>query len=430
MASDPQVPIHPDEVPAVFSTLAVARIASDAGLSLGTGSQLRAVRERLANGVRASVREYAVAARRMSPNAVRREIEDLARAADTRDYEKVLRLWEQLSVDARHLLQRRADNALNMWELRAQGRQRFAAKTGTLLREPPPLIVTLPTADDLRDPGRRAAACDAIFRLAVTGRGCDWEWSDHESHASDQDSFDGLTRSDDRPDCIADKPDIPDDPRCHKPRRLRLNAPEPSRKEPRRAAERELCRSLEMDCYVVTGRMPPRTARHEFAGPIDRFIAECLRRAGAPASEKDHDRRGLVVQLRNDSAPVRKRAALTREWRCLLGPWCEKYALVDEVRRLLELGEATILRIPIGADEPKLPLESAVLNFEEQGTICFWRPPFGYRTITVERPLRQLLMDLAERLNALNAQERRVRERRAAASKTRRSAGRAQNGRP
>jgi hypothetical protein len=114
----------------------------------------------------------------------------------------------------------------------------------------------------------------------------------------------------------------------------------------------------------------------------------------------------------------------------LLAPWRGEYDLIDEVRRLLELGEATVLRVPLGTDAGHMPLEPAIIECEYESKLCFFRPPFGHRTITVEPTLRKEIMEVAEHLNALNAQERRVRERRAAASKTRRSAGRAQNGRP
>ena len=145
-----------------------------------------------------------------------------------------------------------------------------------------------------------------------------------------------------------------------------------------------------------------------------------------PASETDHDRWGLVVQLRNDSAPARKRGALAQRWRQLLEPWRLKHDLIDEVRRLVELGEATVLRAPVGTDAGHVPLEPAIIEFEDEGKLCFFRPPFGHQTIQVEPSLRKEIMEVAERLNAINAQEQRVRERRVA-SKRRRSASRAQD---
>jgi hypothetical protein len=390
--------IRLEKISTVFSDSAVARIAADAGLSLGAGTRLEAARKTLASGVRASIRAYLIARRRQTPNTVHREVEDLARAAECGDCERLIDLLNNLSDEARHLLERRAANTLHMSELRAYGRQRLLRKTGFLLRERR-LIVTLPTTDDLRDPGRRKAACEAVFRVAATGRGRDWEWSEHE-------------------------PDIPSDGRRHDQKRLRLNAPKASKTEPRREAELQLLQHLQTDCYTATGRMPPTAGRHALPGPVDRFIAECFLRAGVPASEKDHDRRGLVVQRRNDGAPLRRRAALRDKWRELLEPWCLRYDIIDEVRRLLELGEARVLRHPAGTDDRVIPSEPAVIEFAEAGTVCFWRPPFGYRTIAFQGCLREEIMDLAGRLDTLNTSERRACVRRAAASRKRRTTSR------
>ena len=122
-----------------------------------------------------------------------------------------------------------------------------------------------------------------------------------------------------------------------------------------------------------------------------------------PASETDHDRWGLVVQLRNDSARVRKRDALEQRLRQLLEPWRLECDLIDEVRRLVELGEATVLRVPPGADPGHVPLGPAIIEFEDEGKLCFFCPPFGRQLITVEPSLRKEIMEVAERLNALNA---------------------------
>jgi hypothetical protein len=390
--------IRLEKISTVFSDSTVARIAADAGLSLGTGARLEAARKTLASGVRASIRAYLIARRRQTPNTVHREIEDLARAAERGDGERLIDLQNNLSDEARRLLERRATNTLHMSELRAYGRQRLLRKTGLLLGERR-LIVTLPTTEDLRDPERQKAACKAVFSLAVTGRGRDWEWSERE-------------------------PDIPNDGRRHDQKRLRLNAPKPSKTEPRREAELQLLQHLQTDCYTATRRMPPTAARHALPGPVDRFIAECFLRAGVPASEKDHDRRGLVVQRRNDGAPLRRRAALSDQWRELLEPWCLRYHIVDEVRRLLELGEAKVHRFPVGTDDVVVPPEPAVIEFAEAGTVCFWRPPFGYRTIAFQGCLREEIMDLAKRLDALNTAERRASVRRAAASRKRRTTSR------
>jgi hypothetical protein len=173
------------EIPVVFSYQAIAFIA--ASLSMGVGAQFQAsCNRRLGESIRASVRGYVAARRRLTPNTVRREIKAIARAAasgdyesSSGDYESLSQLWNVLSADARHLLQRRADAARNTEEACKEARLEFEAIRGKLLRphrDSERHTVAMPTADDLRDPDRQATACDAIFRLAVTGRGCDWEW--------------------------------------------------------------------------------------------------------------------------------------------------------------------------------------------------------------------------------------------------------------
>ncbi|HEX3403506.1 MAG TPA: hypothetical protein VHT74_24575, partial [Acetobacteraceae bacterium] len=215
----------------------------------------------------------------------------------------------------------------------------------------------------------------------------------------------------------------------HDPKRLRLHAPGASRKEPRREAEENLLRGFLLATYVATGRIPPMTARHGLPGPVLRFAAECLRLARVRASDTDHDLRGLAVQLHNNIAPLRKRAALTRQWRRRLGPLRSRCDLIDEVRRLLEIGEAKVLRVPIGVDEGRAPQGPAIIEFEETGTLCFWRPPLR-RTVAIKPFARRRIMQIAEGLDTLNASERRARERREAKSKKCRAARRTENDPP
>ena len=143
-----------------------------------------------------------------------------------------------------------------------------------------------------------------------------------------------------------------------------------------------------------------------------------------PASDTDHDLHGLVVQLHNDLAPLRRRAPLTRQLRRILGPIRSRCHIVDEVRRRLELGEAGVLRVPAGTDDGCVPRGPAIIEFEDAGTLCFWCPPIGHRTIAIKPFARSRIMELAEGLDALNATARRARERREAASKRRRAAAR------
>jgi hypothetical protein len=185
---------------------------------------------------------------------------------------------------------------------------------------------------------------------------------------------------------------------------LRVNAPKASRAEPRREPERIFFNRLRVVYYDVTGRMPPLTARHGLAGPFARLVAECFGLARVPMkSDCDHDRQGLAVQLINDLAPRIRKSHATRQLRRILTPLRDKCDLVNECRRLLELGEADVLRIPAGVDDGELPKRPAIIGFEGLGKICFWRPPFGYRTIAIKPYPRNRIMRLAERLGALNA---------------------------
>jgi hypothetical protein len=374
-----QEPIRLDEISTVFSDEVIARIAAHAGLPLGTGSQQAALK-RLADGIRAWLCNFAVDARRSTPNMIHREIKALARATETKNYKRLASLVTDLSDDARRLLETRAETTRQMSQIRIERWNELDALRGPLqIRCPADHPVCMPTAADFRDPERQASAADDLFRLAVVGRGRDWPESDDEDsvvvpqgHGAD-------------------------------PKRLRLHAPKASRREPRREAEGNLFRGLLLAIYVATGLMPPMTARHGFPGPVLRFAAECLRLARVRASDTDHDLRGLAVQLHNNTAPLRRRATLTRQWRRRLGPLRRGYDLVDEIRRLLEIGKAEVLRVPSCTDEERVPRGPAIIEFEDAGTLCFWRPPLGHRTIAVKPVTRRRIMQVAEGFASLNA---------------------------
>jgi hypothetical protein len=384
--------IRLDAIPEVFSVGAVSRITTNEGLSLDAAPDRQAALMPLANDVRASVRAYVLAKPRPTTNMVRGEIEDLALAAASRDYETLLPMWANLSDNARHLLKIRAHDTLHMVEARARARQHVLLRTGRLSREPDGLILTLPTVADLRDPERQTWACDMIFRLCAVGRGEGHGYSNSESHAVDNHHHDSTA--------------------------LRFHAPGPTKKEPSREPERELFQSLEIDCYTATGRMPPKSGRHAMAGPIDRYIAQVFRLARVPVSDDDDDRCGLVVRLRNEIGPLREKAKMSQRLRHLLDLWRQEDDLVDEVRSSLARGAAEAVRVPAGSDQSDIPRTPAFIEFEETGTICFWHPSFGHRTIAIEPVLRREIMRCAQRLTALNARERHMLELR----KSRRSA--------
>jgi hypothetical protein len=383
-------PIRLDEISTVFSDEAIARIATHAGLPLGTGSQQTAPK-RLADVVRARLYNFAVEVRRPTPNTIHREIEALARAAEAKNYERLASLVADLSDAARRSLETRAETARQMSQVRIEAWKDLSALRGSLrIRCPVDRSVDMPAAADFLDPERRESAADNLFRLAVVGRGRDWPESDGEYPA-------------DVPGSEADGKHSHSVEPYHDPKRLRLHAPGASRREPRREAERNLLRGVLLTTYVATGRMPPLTARHGFPGPFLRFAAECFRLARVRASDTDHDLRGLAVQLHNDIAPLRRRATLTRLWRRALGPLRRRYYLIDEVRRRLELGEAGVLRVPGGADGGSLPKRPAIIEFADSGTLCFWCPPIGHRTVAIKPFARRRIMQLAESVDALNA---------------------------
>jgi hypothetical protein len=151
-------------------------------------------------------------------------------------------------------------------------------------------------------------------------------------------------------------------------------------------------------------------------------------------SEDDHDCRGLAVALINDLAPKLRRIEITRWLRRILAPLAAHYPIVHELRRLLELGEAVALRVPAGADQGKAVGTPAIIEFQEVGTLCFYRPlpvdrlPPDWQTIRIKHAPRARIMALAEVLADMNAADRRARERQLAKARKRRAARREDDG--
>jgi hypothetical protein len=222
------------------------------------------------------------------------------------------------------------------------------------------------------------------------------------------------------------------------PEGLRVHAPAPTRAEPRREAERDLVVRLIVAWSVATGRKVTTTGRHNYhyrERSVVIFVAELLGLARVPVpanheGEHDHDRHGLAVQIMNGLAAVRGRRLTEDALRQELQQLGVEYDLVDEARRHLELGNARVLRVPIGAEPDLDPREPAIIEFDDVGTICFYCPPFGWRTLAVEPFARDRIMRLAEQLAEQNsrAQHQRQRRRQArerrAANKPRRPRGR------
>jgi hypothetical protein len=352
--------IRIDEIADVFSDAAIARVARRARLPGDPDLK------RLGAGIRASVGEYAKQSRQASRNTVHREIDALARAAARPDYEALAQAYDGMSDAARGLLEERSQR---IQQRAATDDERHSWK--------------LPEAPALRDPRRRQAASEAIYCLAVTGG----RLAKGRKRPGGKQSLEWLRR---------------------------LHAPEKSRSEPRRQAERTFLMWLRVNYAIATGRMPPNSARRDMGGPFARLFAECLRMVRAPATSEDPDRTGLAVQLINDFGQACRIAKLEADLRQILNPLRRIHPAASELCRLIENGRAVIRRIPLGADENPVPDVPALIEFEETGNLCFYVSQSQWRTIRVKPAPRARIMRLAEGLSAAAAPERRARQRRAA----------------
>jgi hypothetical protein len=325
----------------------IARTFSDAAVAkLARRAGLRRANfKELAAGIRASVEQYAKEVRLATPNTVHREIEGLVQAAARRDYPKLRENYANLSNDARQPLEDRV--------------QRIRDRAPT---EDQKLYWALPELAELDDPCCQSAAAEAILRIATIG------WSK-----------DGWI----------------------------LYAPEPSKSEPRREAERTFVRWLQVAYSRATGRMPPNTGQHYRPGPFPRMVAECLRLARAPSSDPDDDRAGLAVQLINDLDRERRYANNVWDLRCILGPLRREYPVIDCIVGLVEDGQADVRRIPRWAGADQVVGPPSLIEFEETGTICFYLRPEDHRTLAIEPFARARIMDIANSLKALATPRRR-----------------------
>jgi hypothetical protein len=352
MASQSKNPISADEVLQVFSDRAVARLATKVGLPKGTDTQ------RLAKGIRASAQQYALDADRPTPNMMRREIDMLQRAADGRKYEKVARLRAELSGPTRELLERRAAN------IRSRSSSQDE-QTAWSIQKP----------EQLHDCASRNDACDMVYSLAVTGG---YPVKGRRRPTGKQ----------------------------YAKLQVRLYAPEPSRAEPRREAERTFVMWLRAGYCDATDRMPPNTAHHYRPGPFARMIGECLRLARVPTTNTDDDRVGLAVQLINDFDRERRLDELIRKWRRILDPLWHDDAAMTQVPRLIEAGKAVVRRISRGADDGAIADQPSLIEFEETGTLCFYLSPKERRTLSIKPFPRARIMQIAEALFAATSKKR------------------------
>ena len=338
-------PVIADDVLAAFSDRAIDGFIFNFGLPAGTD------RSRLRAGICAAVARYIAASQEPTSNTVRNEIVALHRAISKRHYTATSCAWGARSAPVRRLFEDRAS-----W-IRSSERNR---KRDTGRR-----WWTVPTPEALLSGEHRAQACRTIHSLSVIGA-----YRKQRKTQGGKPSFEVVTI---------------------------LNAPAPSRAEPRRAAERIFLVWLRVAYAEATGLMPPKYVHHDRPGPFAKMVAECLRLAGAPSHEPDDDRRGLSVQLINDIEKVRKRSELVAMWRRLIRPIRHHQVVVDVSQRI-EDGKAAIRRVPAGAGEDQTFSGPALIEFEGPGTLCFLLRANHWRTLKLPPDQRAEIMQLASRL--------------------------------
>src|SRR5689334_18548700 len=180
---------------------------------------------RFGESVRWAVQNYVARTAEPSPNAVRREIAALHRAAERGEYERLAGLIEQLTPVARRILEERQAILQDRQALLADRRGRFARLAVPDWR--------IPVAAELRDPATCAGAAEGFEALLAFGT---------------------MREARERP---SGKPTISLAPL--------LYAPRPSRAEPRTRAERELIMWLQVAVAEI-GAQVTLTARAGDAG--------------------------------------------------------------------------------------------------------------------------------------------------------------------
>jgi hypothetical protein len=344
--------IQGSEVPAVFSDRVIDKMFLRVGLPSETD------RLRLGAGIRIAVMRYIETANEPTFNEVRAEIEALHRAISKHQYENASIAWAALSKAAKKLL---ADRAAWLHS----NKKAICSSPGSSWALPAPFW-TLPTPEQFLSPAHQETACSTVHYLCLISERREWRTSQSG----------GLTSE---------------------VRRLFL-APTPSKAEPRRHAERQLLIWLRVAFAEATGQMPPRTARHDRAGPFARMVGECLRLARAPSTDLDDDREGLAVQLINDLDRKRRLDELIGKLRRILGPLRREDAAITQIARLIEQGEAIVRRIPRGAEDGAIPDQPSLIEFEEGGRLCFYLSPMEWRTLSIKPFPRASIMKVAEAL--------------------------------
>jgi hypothetical protein len=240
-----QIAIAADDVLRVFGDECIEQLAKIGHLPAD------ADRYRFAAGVREAARIYACDAGRVTPGTVRDEIAVLYKASERRQYDRVASLLGGLSPQARAYLTMRLD---------LPGPRRAELK--------------LPPIEALRDPAKRAEACEMIKRLC---------------HIGGQ-FVEGRKRS-------TGKRSITWQPT--------LFAPVPNKHPPKHETERRLVMHIRSAWLEAVGEPPTATVNPSRPDrPFANLVRECLKLVGANA-----DAVALINELHRRRSSERQRLA-------------------------------------------------------------------------------------------------------------------------
>jgi hypothetical protein len=247
--------IGTQDVDIVFDDACIERLAQIGKLPVN--ADLKAFGAAIREAARVYIRDVHIP----TANELHAEIASLYKAANRREFLQAAMRRHYLSPEARDLLTNRGP--------------------------PPNVNPELPEAEALLDADRREAACEAIAGLCRVGV--------VTPKPADADVDGGQQPSDRRP----------------RTPRTALYAPEPRRRFPKRAAERDLVMWLPIAYLEATGKGPRLTARHanegRVLGPFASMVGECLGLLGAETGPyKD----GVVdpVELINSAADRTRKA--------------------------------------------------------------------------------------------------------------------------
>jgi hypothetical protein len=267
----------------VFDDACIEELAKIGRLPAG------ADRHRFADGIREAARIYAQDAHRLDATAVRKEIENLQRAAVRREYERVAELLGALSHQA---LRKLTGRRMQVPVLPAPIPSRRAPDSETIGKPPRHVLrsveeyaeldiveLKLPSAQELLDPARREEACDVVRRFCSIGG----------LHIKGRMRPTGRRSKTWKSLLCADLFEPGPEPllagSAYEP--TYVPVPRPAGRPPKREAERQFVMNLQLAWLEASGKPPPLTANPQRLGPFARMVRECLKLAGAGYDEAD-----------------------------------------------------------------------------------------------------------------------------------------------